>query len=282
MSMKVSGANCGMAFADDLLHWGRASSNGRGDRSPPGVRGSLTSPSIDREWTVGASVAAEKSAVSRARPLDLAVAQDRILIVMRPSSQVPNLICDGALIGGAWIPPFGVRQGEIVKLVWDSVKFESQEQFLRAMCETGPGSPIRVAGRVIPVQLAMPSSRWREWLHRERAADWLARRMGTNRRAAESRLRQVGIDPEAALSCLPGTPRWILGLEYALTQSPAVIIFHTAGLDPMGAQNALAAVSSNIRESAGLYLAANADLRIEEPDYAAIHTIRPRERQAVA
>jgi hypothetical protein len=84
-------------------------------------------------------------------------------------------------------------------------------------------------------------------------ADWL-RRAGVGPGDAERIVARLGLKPELRVINLSGKPRALLGLEAAWARGAEVIIFSTAGLDPLGRLAVFDAVRSHLGTCAAIYL----------------------------
>ena len=77
-------------------------------------------------------------------------------------------------------------------------------------------------------------SRLRERLWPQTSIDWLATNAHISRGEATERIAASDIPVARALSANAGTPQTFLGLLVAASRRPDLIIYDTAGLDPLG------------------------------------------------
>lgn len=95
---------------------------------------------------------------------------------------------------------------------------------------------------------AMQSSGLFERFWPLRSEDWLARSAGISQTRATALIGEFTIPVADQLSRNAGTPRCMLGIAAALEQRPAVLIYSTCGLDPIGIQGIHAYVASKASE----------------------------------
>ena len=187
------------------------------------------------------------------------------------------IACEGFRVGESIVPSFEVGPGEIVKIVFPSRHSKDMHLAAQRIRSHFPRD-----GRASIVELPMPPFWLREVIHRQTAAEWLIERCGMNRQDAVEQLNRVQVNPDHPLSQLAGNPRWMIGFVAAMHQRPAALVFTTTGCDPLGMQLALAAVSEQLQDSAAVYLSCFSDLKIAEPDYAAVLNTTSNEREPVA
>ena len=68
-------------------------------------------------------------------------------------------------------------------------------------------------------------------------------------------LREHLMDGRVPISRYAGTPRMILRFAAAYSRKPEVLVFSTAGLDPLGVRKAFQIVSEHLPECSAIYLA---------------------------
>jgi len=74
------------------------------------------------------------------------------------------------------------------------------------------------------------------------------------------------MDRALPLSRFAGTPRMLLGLRKVYAHSPAVIVFSTAGLDPLGARDTCRFVAEHLPGCSAIYLARPVSRQGQEQD----------------
>ena len=165
------------------------------------------------------------------------------------------LSCDGAAVGGQWLPPFRLHAGESVCLhVPGPAWGEDEERLLRVLtgAEKVPG--VRVSGRV---EYACPATGRTGFLGLVRQpypVDWLRRTAGVTPGDAERIVARLGLKPQWRVCNLPGTPRVLLGLEAVWARGADAVIFSCIGLDPLGRQAMFDAVRLRLGPCAAVFL----------------------------
>jgi hypothetical protein len=87
-----------------------------------------------------------------------------------------------------------------------------------------------------------------------RPVDWLRRSGGLSQTEAHAIVARLGLKPEWRLNQLAGTPRMLLGLEAAWARGADVVVFSTAGLDPLGTQEVFREVAAKLDKGAAVHL----------------------------
>ncbi|MBW3539273.1 MAG: hypothetical protein KY476_03310 [Planctomycetes bacterium] len=188
--------------------------------------------------------------------------------MIRPDT-TPQLFCSGVLLGRFVVPAFKVRVGDLLKLEFpDSAAGEGQT-FVNMLSRPGDRGPVTASAHVEAVRFASESA-VRRLLRRQRAADWLRSQTGMKPVEADSLVASLGIDPHARLASLAGTPRWLLGFQAALAAGADIIVFQTAGLDPLGVERALSAVDHQRNRIGAVYVSRSERLHVSEPAWTAV------------
>jgi hypothetical protein len=87
-----------------------------------------------------------------------------------------------------------------------------------------------------------------------RPVDWLRHAGGLSQMEAEAIVARLGLKPQWRLNQLPGTSKTLLGVEAAWARGADVVIFSTAGLDPLGTQEVFRAVAAKLEKGAAIHL----------------------------
>jgi hypothetical protein len=76
----------------------------------------------------------------------------------------------------------------------------------------------------------------RQWLWPQTSVDWLARAASVSRQEAHALIAALPVPVATVLSHNAGTPRSLLGIAAALARETDVVVYTTAGLDPLGCE----------------------------------------------
>ncbi len=164
---------------------------------------------------------------------------------------------DGCSIGSLCIPAFELRSGEGICLhLPPSTISPEVEHLIRVLTGKTPLSGIQLFGRV---HWATPVRNRRYGLtglfRPMRVADWLTRIAGASPAQAQTILHKL--QPSKGDSCieqLAGTPRTFLSIEAAWLAGADVVIFTTAGLDPLGREAVYQAVASRFPQKSAIHV----------------------------
>jgi hypothetical protein len=168
-----------------------------------------------------------------------------------------RLSSDGFPIGSFLIPAFHLRAGECVCLhLPEAMASYEVEQLIRVLTGKTPLPGVRLLGRV---HWAAPLSNRRHGLtglfRPMRVADWLSRIAGASPAQAHAILQHLHPNERhCRIEQLAGTPRTLLGLEGAWLAGAQVVVFTTAGLDPLGREAVYQAVSSHFPQGSAIHL----------------------------
>ena len=195
------------------------------------------------------------------------------------SRTMPILECSGFELGRLFVPAFELGRGEVVKLIVPNTA--EMDPLLHAFCAKADGH-VRIEGPVAAVELPMTRSALREFFHRQTAAEWLMARGGVSRDDAVCQLTQVGVNPDVPISALAGNPRWLIGFLAVHCQQPSAMVFTTVGCDATGIRQGLAMARARLGNACGVYITCFPDLRVVEPDCAAVLEVLVREPERVA
>jgi hypothetical protein len=166
-----------------------------------------------------------------------------------------HLSCEGIEVGCLWIPPFVVKQGDWLCLHLPAYSREAREPILQVLTGQRPVPGLHLFGRVA---WARPATRAKKGLAgvlgERKVVDWLNYTGGISWAEAGAIVERLGLCPDWRVSRLPGTPKTLLGLEAAWARGADVVVFETAGLDPVGRQRVQEAISSRLDRCAALHL----------------------------
>jgi hypothetical protein len=163
------------------------------------------------------------------------------------------LSCEGAVDGPLTIPPFELRRGEAMCLQEPFDAHGSEERLYPLLTGKRTTQGLRLHGKVIlamnallmhtsfPVANRLFGKFWAS----PRVDAWL-RRQGMTQQQAAAVMQRLDILPHWRMNRLPGNPKMQLGLAAAFSQRPDVVVVSVSGVDPVGQEAALAAVSDYI------------------------------------
>lgn len=163
------------------------------------------------------------------------------------------LICRGFELGQYFVPAFAVQPGEAITLRVPSC-FEAADLLAATLSGVRPRPEVEVRGVCVVAERADPPTGWRRWFADPTPGRWLVRH-GFAPQEATAVLARHGIDNRFRLSQYAANPRTLLGLERAYHSGPAVVVFNTSGLDPLGESAVQALVRSRLSRTAAIYLA---------------------------
>lgn len=190
-----------------------------------------------------------------------------------------KLVCEGTVIGAFDVPPFEVRTGELVALEFPERTRVDTSPVFDALSSPETEGPIRAAGKVFGLQFVFPHSALREFFRRERVIEWFRRETKATEAEALARLNRIGVRPDVALSTLAGNPRWLMSFEAALARGAEILVFRTAGLDPLGIRRALELVVEELEQIGAVHLCPPRGIDLPDVYYSARVAVTPRELQ---
>lgn len=164
------------------------------------------------------------------------------------------LICRGFELGQYFVPGFAVRPGEGVTLRLPS-RLGAADELAAFLCGKPPRPEVELRGTCVVAQRADPPDGWRRWFADPTPSQWLIRH-GFAPDAATAVLVRHRIDDRFPLSRYAAGPRTLLGLERAYHSGPAIVVFSTSGLDPLGESAVHSLVRSHLSRTSAVYLAA--------------------------
>jgi hypothetical protein len=161
----------------------------------------------------------------------------------------------GFEVGQCQFPQFRLHGGEAITLCMPSPNDRIQDQIILGLIGKKRAPGLVIQASVVLATPANPQSDWLRWLRNETPCDWLARNTTLKKEQIRCMLDKHGLDGKRPLSNYAGTPRMLLGLEKAYAEAAEVVIFSTAGLDPLGIEKVFRTVAEYLPKCAAMYLA---------------------------
>lgn len=167
------------------------------------------------------------------------------------------LSSDGFEIGRFVLPAFQLRVGECVCL---HLPEEITSSEVEALIGVLTGKTSLVAVRLFAtIRWAAPLRNRRHgsmgFFRSRRVADWLQRVARASPTQAKAVLQRLSPEErEHRIEQLPGTSKRLLSVEAAWLARAQVVVFTTAGLDPLGRDAVYQAVSSRFLHSSAIHL----------------------------
>lgn len=172
---------------------------------------------------------------------------------------MPSLLLsnDGFPIGSLLVPAFPLRVGECVCLhLPETMTSPEVEQLIQHLTGVISSANVHLFGSV---RWAAPLRNRRFGLfglfRPMRVADWLSQVAGAAPMQAHRILQQLHPWERASrIERLAGTPRTLLSVEAAWLSGADVVVFTTAGLDPLGREAVYEAASSHFHHGGAIHL----------------------------
>ncbi len=167
------------------------------------------------------------------------------------------LSSDGFEVGRYAVPAFHLRLGECVCL---HLREEITSSEVEALIGVLTGKKSLGAVRLFAtVHWAAPLRNRRHgplgFFRSRRVADWLLRVARASRTQAQAVLQRLHPqDRECPVDRLAGTSKALLRLEAAWLTGARVVVFTTAGLDPLGIEAVYRAISSRLHHGSAIHL----------------------------
>lgn len=164
---------------------------------------------------------------------------------------------DGFPVGSLHIPAFQLRAGECICLHFpEPVVSVEVEQLVGVLTGKISLPGVQLFGRF---RWAAPLCKHRYGLaglfRPMRVADWLSRIAGAAPAQAQIILQKLHpLERDNLIGRLPGTPKTLLSIEAAWLAGADVVIFTTAGLDPLGREAVYQAVASHFLQGSAIHL----------------------------
>jgi hypothetical protein len=157
-------------------------------------------------------------------------------------------------LGSLYLPPFELKCGQLVCLHLPAQATADKNELIRVLTGIQESPAISRFGKVCWVERPATPTGPKEWLHRQRIGEWLARVGNLPACEAQANLMRLGIDSDTPVRTLSWNPRTLVGLEAAWARSAEVIVFDTVGNDLSGMEAVYQAVSSRLERCAALHL----------------------------
>jgi hypothetical protein len=164
--------------------------------------------------------------------------------------------CQGARVGGYWLPPFELGTGERLSLhLPGRGHSEDWWLFVRVLTKGEPVPGLSINGKVVCAEPAVGRRGVARFLRGElRPAGWLRSRTGISKERADELVRQWLPDAaDYSINALAANPRQRLGLLAALETGAEIILYTTTGCDPLGAQTQHAVLAELLGRRAAIY-----------------------------
>jgi hypothetical protein len=165
---------------------------------------------------------------------------------------------EGGELGGYYIPAFQIQTGELVALDFPDCSGGDAGPVADALCARNKQV------NIIAVTPPLTRSGIRELFHRQRVIEWFRDYTGLSHAESLPYLDRIGIAPQTIISVIAGNPRWRIAFQAALARGADLVVFETAGLDPLGVIRALQDVSEELEHIAAVYV--NRPRIFEAPD----------------
>jgi hypothetical protein len=166
---------------------------------------------------------------------------------------ITRISCSGMQIGAVQIPPFQLRDGELICLHMPSPALSDLEKQIIDLL-TGKRSGLQVSAQVTWID---PPS-WTKGLlglfYQPRAVAWLRRVARISPQEALSIVERLGLRREWRVSQLSWDERSLLGLEAAWANRAETIVFSTVGCSFLGRRAIYEAVLSHIDQCPAIHL----------------------------
>lgn len=155
---------------------------------------------------------------------------------------------EGGELGGYYVPPFQVETGELAVLDFPD----------RSGGDAGVvADALRARNKQVDILAVTPPltrSGIRELFHRQRVIEWFRDDTGLSHAESLPYLERIGVRPETVISTIAGNPRWRIAFQGALARGADLVVFETAGLDPLGVVRALQDVSEELGHIGAVYV----------------------------
>jgi hypothetical protein len=148
----------------------------------------------------------------------------------------PRLECAGFTIGDFSVPPFNVRAGQALCVHIPPALTAGREELLAILTGRVGHAALRFFGSVGRLDRPMPWRRWWGGLFDPPVRNWLIGERGLTPEEAAGVLDRVALPATLRIGRVGWNERTLLALEACLLHPPDLLIFDTAGNDPLGVQ----------------------------------------------
>ncbi|HKI36672.1 MAG TPA: hypothetical protein VKA46_32755 [Gemmataceae bacterium] len=168
-----------------------------------------------------------------------------------------SLECLGLTAGGHHVPPFQLHTGEAVCLHVEPASPSWYDVLLPLLTGRVSHPRLLIRGTVSYLERPMPR---RGWFGRRKdctARDWLISERGLAPAEAVPVLDRASVPPEMKIGWLGWNERTLFALESYLVRPPDILVFDTAGNDPLGIRRLFDRLATRPRRLAVIYLKTN-------------------------
>ena len=161
--------------------------------------------------------------------------------------------CLGFKLGDISVPPFELNVGEFKQIQW---LFSEKDRFLKIVTGKEKHPALKIFK---PIDVVSPpiSKNWFSWIFdRQTAKDYLLKNTIFSNDDVMDVLQKFNIHPNLPIHSMGLTQRLLLALEIAWTQVN-VVIFTTAGLDPLGVETICESVKARLDGGASLHVSSS-------------------------
>lgn len=162
--------------------------------------------------------------------------------------------CDGITVAGMEVPPFELRSGEMVCLHMPCLPSPAWDEFVEAITGKKKIAGLRIEGQVRWAERAQPRRGLAALFRQPYAEDWLQAAAHISAPDARALVTSLGLPLRQKLGSLGGNWRLLLALEAAYACKVDVIVYSTAGCDPMGVKAVHESVTAKLDRWAALRL----------------------------
>jgi hypothetical protein len=166
----------------------------------------------------------------------------------------PPLECLGLTAGPARVPPFRLHAGEALCLHVEPPSPYWYDVLLPLLTGRVAHPSLILRGEVTYLERPMPRRGWFGRRPYRSARDWLAAERGLTESDGALILERLSITPEMSTGRLGWNERTLLALEAFLLRPSDVLIFDTAGQDPLGGRRVFDRLEAEPGPCARVYL----------------------------
>jgi hypothetical protein len=152
------------------------------------------------------------------------------------------------------VPPFRVGAGQAVCLHVPLPSPTWCEQLLPVLTGKIAHPALRFFGSVRHLERPLPRRRWWRGLHDPSVRDWLTREKGLTPAEAADILGRVALPSDLRVGRVGWNERTMLALEVCLLRAPDLLVFDSAGNDPLGVCRTFERLATRLPGMALLYL----------------------------
>lgn len=163
--------------------------------------------------------------------------------------------CESVPLDGLRLPPFQLHAGEALCLHLPPLKtWTEREQLVKALAGPDPVEGLTRLGRIIYAEPPQGRGGLCGLWPSPRIVDWLCRRAGLDAAEAREVVTRLGLSETRRVSHVAMNPRTLLGLEAAYARGAEVVLFSTAGCDPLGTRAAFEMVLARLHRCSAIHL----------------------------